>query len=317
MVESTPSASAAEPEQPAAVPTATVDRSNDGCRVVVEVDVPAGVDDVWESVATGEGYLRWFVTAELEPREGGRLITHHGDFGDSEGIITQWEPGRHHYAYVEADWMGDGTPVPDWHTEITLAPASVPVPVSVPDAAEPRTRVRLSSGIDTEGEQWAEDIVGTVDGWTSALRTLAEYHAHFAGRQTAQALVMLSVPARHRLPGLLGLDGAAVGSRSSVHATAGGQPQRVTGTVIEIREGPDGGRQSPESVVLRVPDGEEAAPGIWEFGTVQYGDTRMSVVRAYLHLPKDAEPDVTEVARRTEQAWTAVLEDLEASSESR
>ncbi|MEW1981650.1 hypothetical protein AB0333_12110 [Citricoccus sp. NPDC079358] len=199
--------------------------------------VPATAEEVWESVATGPGYRRWFVEAELEPRVGGTLVTHHGDFGDSEG---------------------------------------------------------------------------TLPGWRSALRLLAEFHTHFAGRQTAQALVMREVPAGHRLTVLLGLDGAVVGQQATARAEAGGRHLAVTGMVIEASGGPTGeGPTQQDSVVLRVADG--AAPGVYEFGTMQYGETRMSVVRGYLHVPADADPGVAEAAqaaRAVEHDWAAVLDAL-------
>lgn len=278
-------------------PTARIVREGQGCLAVVEVTVPGSAEEVWESVATGPGYRRWFVEAELEPRVGGALVTHHGDFGDSEGTITAWEP-PHRYAYVEPDWMGDGTPVPDWATEITLEP--------VLDDGPPATLVRLTSGVATEADTWGEDIEGTLPGWRSALRLLAEFHTHFAGRDTAQALVMREVPAGHRLTVLLGLDGAVVGQQATARGVAGGQQVEVTGTVIEATGGPSGeGSTQQDSVVLRVFGG---VPGVYEFGTMQYGQTRMSVVRGYLHLPAGADPDAAEAARAAERDWSAVLD---------
>ncbi|MGO1883830.1 MAG: SRPBCC family protein [Citricoccus sp.] len=279
---------------------ARFEREGPGCRTLVEVTVPAAAEDVWESVATGPGYRRWFVEAELEPRVGGALVTHHGDFGDSEGTITAWDP-PHRYAYVEPDWMGEGTPVPDWTTEISLEP--------VPDDGPPATRVLLTSGVATEADTWGEDIEGTLTGWRSALRLLTEFHTHFAGRETAQALVMREVPAGHRLTELLGLDGAVVGQQATAWAEAGGRQLEVTGTVIEANGGPRGeGPAQQDSVVLRVAEG--AAPGVYEFGTMQYGETRMSVVRGYVHVPAAAEPGAAEAARDVEQDWAAVLDAL-------
>lgn len=158
-------------------PTARLARPGEGCFTVVEVDVVGTVEEVWESVATGPGYRRWFEEAELEPRVGGRLVTHHGDFGDSTGTITVWDR-PHRYAYVEPDWMGDGATVPDWATEITVhrlfptEPESGPGPgfgharcaTPGPDAGPARTRVRLTSGVETEGQRWGEDIEGTLPG---------------------------------------------------------------------------------------------------------------------------------------------------------
>ncbi|MFC0247761.1 SRPBCC domain-containing protein [Citricoccus parietis] len=284
-------------------PTARIEREGQGCLAIVEVTVPGPAEEVWESVASGPGYRRWFVEAELEPRVGGALVTHHGDFGDSEGTITAWDP-PHRYAYVEPDWMGEGTPVPDWATEITLEP--------VPDDGPPATLVRLTSGVATEADTWGEDIEGTLPGWRSALRLLAEFHAHVAGRETAQALVMREVPAGHRLTVLLGLDGAVVGQQATARAEADGRHLAVTGTVIEASSGPAGeGPTQQDSVVLRVTDGSGGiTAGVYEFGTLQYGETRMSVVRGYLHVPAGADPGAAAAAWAVERDWSAVLDAL-------
>lgn len=323
------SAVPAEQSQPAE-PTARIVRPAEGCFTVVEVDVPAPVPEVWESVATGPGHRRWFVESELEERVGGRLVSHHGDFGDSVGTITVWEP-PHRYAYVESDWRGEGTAVPDWTTEITVhrlyptEPESGPGPglgrpsSPVHDDGAVRTRVRLTSGVATGAEQWGDDIEGTLPGWTSALRLLAEFHAHFAGRETAHALVMRQVPVGHRLVPALGLAGAVVGHQATASGEAGGQAVEVTGTVLDVTggaagEGPDG----QDAVTLRVDDGDAAAsgtaPGVYEFGTMQFGETRMSVVRGYLHLPTGAEPGAEEAARTVERQWAAVLDGLLGSA---
>ncbi|MGW9551005.1 SRPBCC family protein [Citricoccus zhacaiensis] len=284
-------------------PSARFERDGPGCWAIVEVSVPGTAEEVWDSVATGPGYRRWFVEAELEPHVGGALVTHHGDFGDSEGTITAWDP-PHRYAYVEPDWMGEGTPVPDWTTEITLEP--------VPDDGPPATLVRLTSGVATEADTWGEDIAGTLPGWRSALRLLAEYHAHFAGRETAQALVMREVPAGHRLTVLLGLDGAVVGQQATACAETEGRHLAVTGTVIEASSGPAGEEPAQQdSVVLRVADGTGGTtPGVYEFGTLQYGETRMSVVRAYLHVSAGADPDAAAAARAVEHDWAGALDAL-------
>lgn len=180
-------------------PTARIIRSGDGCFAVVEVDVSGTVDEVWESVATGPGYRRWFGEAEIEEQVGGPIVTHHTDFGASTGTITVWEP-PHRYVYAEADWRGDGTPVPAWTTEITVhrlfptEPGSGPGPGLArrpgqgPDDGSAHTRVRLTSGVETEGERWGQDIEETLPGWSAALRLLGEHHAHAPGLPDDEAL---------------------------------------------------------------------------------------------------------------------------------
>jgi hypothetical protein len=163
--------------------------------------------------------------------------------------------------------------------------------------------------VATQADTWGEDLEGTLPGWRSALRLLAEFHTYFAGRDTAQSLVMREVPAGHRLTVLLGLDGAVVGQQATARGATGGQQVEVTGTVIETTGGPPGeGPSQQDSVVLRVTDG--ATPGVYEFGTLQYGETRMSVVRGYLYLPFGADPDASSAARATERDWSAIVDAL-------
>ncbi|MFB9073763.1 hypothetical protein ACFFX0_22190 [Citricoccus parietis] len=111
---------------------------------------------------------------------------------------------------------------------------------------------------------------------------------------------------------LLGLDGAVVGQQATARAEADGRHLAVTGTVIEASSGPAGeGPTQQDSVVLRVTDGSGGiTAGVYEFGTLQYGETRMSVVRGYLHVPAGADPGAAAAAWAVERDWSAVLDAL-------
>ena len=85
--------------------------------------------------------------------------------------------------------------------------------------------------------------------------------------------------------------------------------------MIEVTGGPEGaGPAGQESVALRVSDADAAASGaeprVYEFGTLQFGQTRMSVVRGYLHLPAGAGPAADAAARAVRERWSSVLDGL-------
>ncbi|NLS10019.1 hypothetical protein HGQ17_08415 [Nesterenkonia sp. MY13] len=69
-----------------------IDSEDGRRRAVLEAEVPGTPEGVWAAIATGPGIEALFVPASVEEREGGKIVTHHGDYGDSEGTITAWEP---------------------------------------------------------------------------------------------------------------------------------------------------------------------------------------------------------------------------------
>ncbi|MBC3194248.1 SRPBCC domain-containing protein [Pseudonocardia sp. C8] len=244
-------------------------------RAVVEVEVPGTPDRIWELIATGPGVEAWFVPAEVEPREGGRIVTHHGDFGDSEGVVTAWEP-PHRIAYDEAGWQGPDTPVPTWNTEILVEAVSGDTCV-----------VRLSSGFLAGGDAWHDVIDGTRRGWTGALRNLYLYQAHFAG------LPVTTLWVTHQLPDDAGDVLAAAGLRS---ARPGDEittapPAPALSGVVEHRD--------DDSVVVRT---VQPCPGIAEVATIRYGGA-WAVVG--WHLYGEHGPEVRDREREAWSAWLA------------
>src|SRR5680860_1322753 len=104
-------------------PISFYDPEDSSARVVieeVEVEVPASPEAVWRAIATGPGIEAWFVPAEVDEREGGTIVTHHGPFGDSTGTVTVWDPPRR-FVYEERDWnpdAPDAQDAPPWATEV-------------------------------------------------------------------------------------------------------------------------------------------------------------------------------------------------------
>ena len=143
--------------------------------VRAEIEVPGTPEEVWEAIATGPGIACWFVPAEVDERVGGEIVTHHGPYGDSRGVVTGWEPPRR-FAYEERDWAEGAPP---WATEIL-----------VEARAGGTCLVRLVSGVFSGGEDWGDDIDATEAGWQFGLENLRLYLTHFAGRRCSHALAV-------------------------------------------------------------------------------------------------------------------------------
>ena len=133
------------------------------------VEVPGTPEQVWQAIATGPGIATWFVPAEVDEREGGRITTDHGTFGTSEGVVTRWEPPLR-FAYEERNWNPDDPDAPPWATEML---------VSAKDGGS--CVVRLVSGFFTGGDGWEKHLEGTDEGWVAALRHLRLALTHFPG----------------------------------------------------------------------------------------------------------------------------------------
>ena len=227
-----------------------------------EVEVPGSPEAVWQAIATGPGIATWFVPAEVDEREGGRITTDHGSFGKSEGVVTRWEPPRR-FAYEERDWNPDSPDAPPWATEML---------VSAKDGGS--CVVRLVSGFFTGGDGWEKHLEGTDEGWVAALRNLRLALTYFPG-STAVSMQAAGMVADRSpddvgrdLLGVLGVADLPVGSAVRLRGDA---PETV-GTVVDV------GRRS---ITLRT---DEPHAGIVEIGVYdQPGATVM--VRGYLHGP--------------------------------
>jgi len=161
--------------------------------VRTEIEVPGTPEQVWRAIATGPGIACWFVPAEVDERAGGEIVTHHGPYGDSRGVVTAWEPPRR-FAYEERDWAEGAPP---WATEILVEARAGGTCV-----------VRLVSGILSGAEDWGDEIDGTQAGWAIGMENLRLYLTHFAGERCTHALAV----GEGAWPAL-GLDGAREGER--------------------------------------------------------------------------------------------------------
>ena len=60
-----------------------------------QVEVPGTPEEVWQAIATGPGIATWFAPAEVDERVGGRIVTDHGPYGRSEGVVKERDPVGH------------------------------------------------------------------------------------------------------------------------------------------------------------------------------------------------------------------------------
>jgi uncharacterized protein YndB with AHSA1/START domain len=238
----------------------TPQEGRDARVVRVEVEVPGTPEEVWEAIATGPGMECWFVPAEVDEREGGRIVTDHGPFGKSEGTVTAWEP-PHRFAYEERDWHPDEPEVPPWATEILVEARAGGTCV-----------VRLASGLFSRGADWEDEIEPTKDGWSQGMHHLRTYLTHFRGQACSSLFVLAETSAStgeawKAVTEGIGLASASEGDRVS---TAAGAP-RVRGVVESVAE---------DRIVVR---SEEPAPGLVELYAFDFKGPTLIFVRGYLY----------------------------------
>jgi uncharacterized protein YndB with AHSA1/START domain len=257
-----------------------IDTANGAYLARVATEVEGSPEDVWRAVATGAGTEAWFVPAEIEERVGGRIITHHGEHGDSVGEVAVWEPPRR-FEYVERDWLGPEEPVPDWVTVITVEPA-----------AEGRCRVTLASGFPQGAQAHAADVDGTLAGWEQMFFNLRFYLANYRNEPAATLLVTKQTAdsdaaAWDRLKGALQLDGGAPGSAVS---SPEGAPA-FAGTVLQT---------GPRMLAIHL-----ASPvsGVLQLSANSFHDETWISIHAYLYGPEAAA-----AARREQPAWEEWLQ---------
>src|SRR4029079_10605598 len=71
--------------------------------IQVEIEVPGTPEEVWQAIATGNGFTAWFTRGEIEEREGG-TVTHYMGGGESKGVVTAWQP-PHRFATEAPNYM--------------------------------------------------------------------------------------------------------------------------------------------------------------------------------------------------------------------
>lgn len=275
-------------------PTLLADHPDDdpeAALVRAEALVPGTPEEVWWSVSTGAGIGTWFVPARLQGRVGGTIVTEHGSFGYSHGVVTAFDP-PHRFAYEERAW---GTDVPPWRTEIVVEGLGGGAAVGEGAAAGegeqgvPVCRVRVTSGLTEEGGRWGHAVAVTAEGWVAGMRNLRLVRTHFAGQEAGGIFVVRAVRAAapEAWAGLLralGLADAAVGDEVSAPPGA----PALAGIVEEL---------GPTSLLLRT---TAPAPGLTELSVHEWSAPSLFV---HGHLFGPAGAMVAEAERPRWDAW--------------
>ena len=188
--------------------------SNDDPRSIeLEVEVPGTPEEVWEAIATGPGIEAWFVPAEIEEREGGKMAFDMGSGLEPGGVVTAWDPPRRFVG--EEEWPVDTGPAgrlaTEWIVEARAGGTCV---------------VRLVSSLFGSGD-WDDELEQMREGWRAFLRNLQLYLTYFPGERCSTILVTGAATGSldegwAALRGALGLDDAAAGERTAT--TAAGVP---------------------------------------------------------------------------------------------
>jgi uncharacterized protein YndB with AHSA1/START domain len=247
----------------------------------VQVEVSGTPEQVWEAIATGPGLTAWFVPAEVEEREGGRVAFDFGSGIQGSGVVTAWEPPNR-FAYEERDWSPGAPPLA---TEFL-----------VETRAGGTCVVRVVSSLFTDSADWDDHLEQMQDGWTLYFRNLQLYVTQFPGERCATILVSGSASppqdeAWTAMAQALGIAEASEGERVS---TAPGAPA-FAGAVEWV------GRTVPHhGVMLR---SDEPAPGTVLVSVFEYQDAIHTWIHAYL-FGESAEAVVEREAPRWE-AWMA------------
>ena len=138
--------------------------------LIVEREVDATPEEVWESLTTSEGLRRWFpLDAKVSPEVGGSVWLSWGPGSEGEAPIHIWEPGKR-FGWTESYGTDeDGTPIR----------VAVDFYIETRDGS---TVVRLvQSGFSSSSDR-DEMYDALRDGWTYFLFNLAYYFLKHRGK---------------------------------------------------------------------------------------------------------------------------------------
>ncbi len=241
-----------------------------------EIVVPGTPEQVWQAIATGQGFTAWWIPTRVEEQVGGTIEFDFGPgLGTATGEVTVWEP-LSRFGYTGSG--GTGQPLAyEWQVE---------------GRAGGTCLVRLvTSGFLSEAD-WQAEYDSTTEGWKLFLHNLRLYLAHFAGERCTSLMVQrlsddAPADAWRALTTSLGLPQApSVGQQlaaSSGPPLAGRLERFVSGLMTILLDAP--------------------TRGIGVIGIESFGDKAFPMVYLYLFGPA-AEP----LLARDEPAWNEWLE---------
>jgi uncharacterized protein YndB with AHSA1/START domain len=202
-------------------PTPPTSPNTDRRTIDLSVEVPGTPEEVWAAIATGPGISAWFVPAEIDPHEGGKLSLHFGGLGTDTSEVTAWDPPRRLVAHWPDD-AGAGT--------------ALELLVEARDGGSCVVRL-VHSGFGP-GAEWDDEVDQTTAGWAAFLHNLRLYLGRFAPRPAASIMALGNfdgsrAAAWQGLIERLGLPPLAEGLRVATSAEADGAP-RLAGVVDRL-----------------------------------------------------------------------------------
>ncbi len=250
--------------------------------VEMELVVPGTPEQVWQAVATGNGYAAWFTKTDIEERVGGTILFDLGPYGSSKGEVTIWEPPSR-FGYIEREWNEGAPPV---ETEVNVA--------SRPDGT---CLFRMTHSLVASTDDWDSSLEGFEKGWPGFFEVLNLYLTHFAGSKAAAFQAMTGVEASQLevwkcLVEALGLAGANVGEERTTHG-----PEKLHGTVERVKQS-----DRERYVLLRL---ASPTPGVALIGTYSMGQTTNASIVLYLYGD-----DASDKVEATKEKWASWLDGL-------
>jgi uncharacterized protein YndB with AHSA1/START domain len=255
-------------------------------RFEIEVEIAATPERVWEAIATGAGISSWFLPTDLEPGEGGAILTHMGDTS-SPGSVTGWDPPRR-FAIEEPQWAEmaghPGAPVSPLTTEFLVEARSGGTCV-----------VRVTASAFGTGADWENEFIDEMESfyrpYFDLLRLYVErYPGQHATRREVRVDVTDGMAAADVVPAAAHSLRVAAPSETVDESSALG----LSGTVLRLAW--------PYLMV----ESHGPVPGyVSVFGTDREGGGVTVALDAWLFGP-----DAPEFADKAEDGWRAWLAGL-------
>lgn len=147
-----------------------IDPPTEGRSLVLEQEVPAPPEEVWQALTTGEGLRRWFpLDARVEGGVGGSVWLSWGPGVEGQAPIHVWDEPRH-FGWSESHGEDESG-----------RPIRIAVDFYV-EAREGTTVVRLVQSGFSASSEWDQMFDALKDGWTYFLFNLAYYFLKHRGK---------------------------------------------------------------------------------------------------------------------------------------
>jgi uncharacterized protein YndB with AHSA1/START domain len=138
----------------------------------LQVEIDARPEQVWEAISTGPGISAWFVPAQVDPHEGGKVTMDFGSMGQETAEVAGWDPPRRFVIGWDQSEEGGG-----WGSALELL-------VEARDGGSCVVRL-IHSGFGT-GAEFDDELHQTTTGWAGFLHNIKLFVEHFAPQPVAK-----------------------------------------------------------------------------------------------------------------------------------